>query len=189
MPALPLANILPANAADVVKAVHGRHNGRGRLCVKVHCPQATPAAKRRTLRSTRSLYLAAALCDASTPGLRGAFGAGLGDFHAFRDRGRCPGRCAVRRGRRPGGEADFHHRQQCRRLRRRPLPGFRRELRHGGGEFILPARANSRRRCRSARSTATTSPAPSRRAAPAPATARPATTSSPSSARASPFRS
>ena len=47
-------------------------------------------------------------------------------------------------------------------------------------------RASSRRPCRSARSTATTSPAPFPRAAPAPATAAPAKTSSPSSAHAEP---
>ena len=68
--------------------------------------------------------------------------------------------------------------QQCRRLWRRPLPGDRRELRHCGRHRLLPSRATTCRRRRSARSIATRSPVPCRR----PTAPSRVTNSSPSSA-------
>ena len=60
-------------------------------------------------------------------------------------------------------------------------------MRRAGGERLLQVARSSRRLCRSARSIATTSPAPSRPATRPPAKAAIATTSSPSSARADPL--
>ena len=83
---------------------------------------------------------------------------------------------------RAGGEAHLHHRQQCRRLRRRPLPRHRRDLRRRGRDRLLPVARLRPGRPPSARSTATRSPARFRPATGC--TAAPATSSSPSSARA-----
>ncbi len=91
-----------------------------------------------------------------------------------------PGR---RRPRGAGRAAHVHHPQRRRRLRHRPLPRQPATTAAAPPPTPIARRTSSRRPRAIARSTATTSPAPSRPAPPAAARAAAATTSSPSSAR------
>ena len=221
-----LARNLPANAADVVEAVHARENGeldpvrqgeKARFGARIAAPPRRRAVRRpgktqiRTAvwlpRPRQSAPNAVNQCirrRRGAPGMRlNALKEALSGFPyifgLFPGFGAIEGLMSMRyvfaalvfaaalggSVERSGREAHLHHCQQRRRLRHRPLPRQRRELRRRGGDRVLPGARLHRRRRPSARSITTRSPAPCR----PPTARRPATNSSPSSACATvPFR-